>query len=258
MDWATEIGQAGTTLEAHIGVPVQFFIAPYDVCDPDALTYLQQNNYVGARCGDHGTNAPTFTDAFHLKYDVWGPSYSQYIEQGPTPPECQGVAPDSDTPIPSALPAACRDYVFKTYIETTIQQKGFAMREMHGFDDDGVNAWQPVSLADYQGQLDYLLTKVASGDLWVDGPTRVIKYRWAREACALPTVTGGNTLHFADPSADCKKNATILSYLVSTTDSSDPASLTVKQGGATLPTRKLSAGKFAVDADPTAGDAVLE
>jgi hypothetical protein len=64
-------------------------------------------------------------------------------------------------------------------------------------------------------------------------------------------------LTFAAPSADCSKYATGLSYLVSVTDGSDPATLAVMQGGQRVAARKLGPGKFVVDADPTRGDALI-
>jgi hypothetical protein len=51
--------------------------------------------------------------------------------------------------------------------------------------------------------------------------------------------------------------ATLLSYRVSTTDGRDPAALRVRQGDRELPARRLSAGLYLVDADPTRGDALL-
>jgi hypothetical protein len=90
----------------------------------------------------------------------------------------------------------------------------------------------------------------------VDGPTPVIRYRFAREKCALPTVEGGNRLHFT-PSAECQKYGTPLSFVVSTIDGTDPETLHVRQGSTRLPAKKLWARWFVVDADPTQGDAVL-
>jgi hypothetical protein len=103
------------------------------------------------------------------------------------------------------------------------------------------------------------VSKINAGALWMDGPTRVLRYAFARDpqTCAAPTIVAGNTLHFGSPSAACQKVTTTLSYRVSTTDGSDPALVGVTQGGAMLPVRKTSAGHFVADADPTKGDAVL-
>jgi len=115
--------------------------------------------------------------------------------------------------------------------------------------------WETVPLDDYRAHLDYLVGKVASGALWVEGPTTVVKYRLAREACALP-VAVGDTLRFAAPSAACRRVATVLSYRVSS-GGADLPRLLVRQGDRELPARRIAPGRYVVDADPTRGDAHL-
>ena len=168
-------------------------------------------------------------------------------------PVCQGVK-EYETPPPMA-PAGCRATVLKQYVDDTITRKGWAVREFHGFTDDP-SVFEALSVEDYKTHLDYLTSKVASHDLWVEGPTPVLKYRFAREKCPLPSFAGGS-LKFAAPSDECSKYATVVSYLVATSDGSDPASLAVRQGGVMLPGRKLGPGSFVVDADPSKGDAQL-
>jgi hypothetical protein len=250
-DLAKEIDQASDLIKEQTGLTPQYFIFPYDVCGATPIEHLKSKGYLGARCGDHGINATDFPDAFETKFDVWGPNWSIYLDEGP----CAGkTQPDQDTD-PKNIDADCRMYVMNHYVDETISQGGWGNREMHGFEGDG-GAFQPITVADYAAHLDYVKTKIDAGDLWMEGPTQVVKYRFAREKCDKPTLSG-STLTFGTPSADCQTYATVLSYLVSTTDGSDPASLKVVQGGATLPARKLSAGKFVVDADPTKGDAVI-
>jgi len=250
-DYAREIDATVAAIMKNVGVKTQFFIFPYDVCGSGAVAHLKQTGFLGARCGDHGVLPADFTDAFQTTFDIWGPSYSKYVGKGP----CAGVKPDGDAQ-PSTLPQACRTYVLQTYIDDTIKAKGWTTREMHGFDPGDIadGGWQTVTTGDYRIYLDYLKMKSDAGDLWVEGPTPVIKYRFAREKCGMPTVEG-DKLHFGTPSADCTKYATPVSYIVTT--GGDPASLKTTQGAAVYPARKLGPGKFAVDADPTKGDAVI-
>jgi hypothetical protein len=252
-DYKREIDATVAAIMKNVGVKTEYFIFPYDVCGAGAVTHLKDLQFVGARCGGHGVSPSNFADGFKTDYDIWGPSYSMYVGKGP----CAGVQPDSDTQ-PGKLSVACREYVLKQYIDDAIKAKGWANREMHGFDpdDNPAGGWQTVNIADYRTYLDYLKMKSDAGDLWVEGPTRVIKYRFAREKCAAPTIEAGK-LHFAAPSADCTRYAYPLSYIVSTTDASDPAMLKTTQGTTEYPARKLGPGKFAVDADPTKGDAVI-
>jgi peptidoglycan/xylan/chitin deacetylase (PgdA/CDA1 family) len=249
-DYMKEIDQAGAAIKAALAIPLDFYIFPFDVCDPAAVARLKAQGYLGARCGDLGINAPAFTDNFKIRFDVWGPAYSMYFDA----PPCRGVKQFETAP--AQAPAACRTYVYDQLIDDAIKQKGWALREFHGFEDD-VMAFEPLVVAEYAAHLDYALGKVQAGALWVEGPTPVLRYRWARQNCSPPTISGKNRLVFAAPGADCQRYATVVSYLVSTTDGSDPAALSVEQGGVRLPARKLGKGSFAVDADPTRGDATL-
>jgi peptidoglycan/xylan/chitin deacetylase (PgdA/CDA1 family) len=261
VDFANEIGKSGTTLKANIGLPLDFFIFPYDVCDPTAIAYLKSNGYLGARCGTLNVNTPTFADPFAVNYDVFGPSYSRYFGQASCAKTAAGAAPVQYTTLPSEYTDACRMYVLNQNVDDAIAAKGWAVREMHGFDPGDIpsGGWEVVTLPDYQAHLDYLVTRVTAGALWVEGPSRVIRYRFARDTtnCALPTITAGRTLQFSAPSANCQKYATVLSYKVSTTDGSDPASVQVNQGGVLLPAKRVSAGHYVVDADPTLGNAEI-
>ena len=291
-----EIGDAATTLKAKLLPTVpefsnDFFIFPYDYCNVSAIAFLKSLGYLGARCGIPADTSMVpvspnnFADGFNVFYDVFGPAYSHYVIDiasakrggGCTPivqycnatyasgagdPGCKATAAKPDDagccPATSADPTSCINYVNNQYVDDTIAAGGWGIREFHGFhplDDDG--GFETISPADYGTHLDYVKAKRDAGSLWVSGPSPVLRYRFARDACALPTVTAGNTLHFPAPSANCSKYKTILSYLVETTDATDPVLVSVKQGGKSLPVKKLGVGHYVVDADPTLGDAVL-
>jgi hypothetical protein len=65
-----------------------------------------------------------------------------------------------------------------------------------------------------------------------------------------------STLRFGSPSPACARVATTVTYLVSTVDGADRP-LQVLQAGHWSPVRRLGPARFAVDADPTRGDAVV-
>lgn len=246
-DFTREIDQAGALLAAH-GVRGDFFVFPYDACDPGGLAWLGQRGYLGARCGSHAITQSDFTDSFHVDGDVWGPAYSAYGRD----PACQGVV-QYETP-PAQTPPACRAHVLRAILDDAVAKRGWANRVFHGFEDDP-NAWEALPLADYTAHLDEVKGRAEAGQLWVAGPATVLRYRWARERCALPAVEGG-VLRFAPPTPACARVATAVSYLVSTVDGSDSA-LEVRQAGAVLPAHRLGPGRYAIDADPTRGAAVV-
>jgi hypothetical protein len=245
-DFATEIDRAAMMLEERTGVKPGFILFPYDVCDPGAVARAKTRGYVGARCAQ-GMNNNDFADPFKVAFDLWGPAWSTYRSMGT---QCMGVT--ARTTRPNQASATCRQHVLSKYVEDAIAKKAWAMRGFHGFDSDN-GSFEPVSPADYRTHLDFVVTKVAAGQLWVDGPSRVVRYRMARQHCTPPTATGA-VLTFGAPSADCSKHATELSYLI-TTEGSDPATLALSQAGQRIEARKLGAGSFVVDLDPTKGDA---
>jgi peptidoglycan/xylan/chitin deacetylase (PgdA/CDA1 family) len=246
-DFPREIDQAAALLASH-GVRADFFVFPYDACDPAGLSWLAQRDYLGARCGGHDILAPSFTDSFHVDADVWGPAYSAYGK----PPECQGVVP-FETP-PAQTSASCRAHVLRQLVDDAVAHNGWANRVFHGFEDDP-GAWEAVPLGDYTAHLDDVKAREDASLLWVAGPVTVLRYRWARETCTLPIVQA-TTLRFGTPSKSCERVATTLTYLVSTLDGADRP-LQVLQAGTWSPVRRLGPGRFAVNADPTKGDAVL-
>ena len=259
VDFAGEIGRAATTLQAVTGRAPEFFIFPYDVCDPAAVAYLERAGYLAARCGAPGINAPAFADPFAVRLDVFGPSYSRGFGAGACAATAVGAAPVQYVTPPAAYTSACRRDVLDRYVDDAIAVGGWAVRELHGLDPADREGWETVPLADYRAHLDHVVGKVAAGALWVEGPTTVVKYRLAREACALPTVVAGATLRFAAPTAACRRVATVLSYRVSMVDGvhGDVAQLRVRQSDRVLPARRIAAGRYVVDADPTRGDALL-
>jgi hypothetical protein len=251
LDFAMEIDQATRALESNAATSVRFFAFPFDACGPAAVAHLKQRGYFGARCGGRGVSDAKLADGFESKFDVWGPSFSIYGTSGP----CTGsVIPNANQP-PLALPVACRQHVLNRYVDDAIAQKGWAIRTLTGFQNDPL-AFQPIDLADYTAHLDYIKGRSDAGQLWVAGPATVLKYRWARERCALPTVEG-NTLRFAPPSDACRPYLTPLSYVVTSLAAAPPDSLEVTQAGATSTARTIARGRYLVTADPGKGDATL-
>jgi len=251
-NYAQEIGQSTATLVAQAGVAPQFFAFPFDICGQAALTYLKGSGYLGARCGTRGVSASDFLDPFAVRFDQWGPSFSVYRNLGP----CAGLVTANATTPPANVPVACRLYVLNHFVDDAVAQKGWALRAFTGFQDDP-GAFQPVALTDYTTHLDYVRGLVLAGLLWVDGPTTVLKYRWARQTCTLPTVVDGRTLHFAPPNPDCQRYATPLSYLVSATTMVDAPDVTAIQAGISIPAARLGRAAFMVTVDPTGGDVLL-
>ena len=257
VDFATEIDGATAALQAATGRGPGFFIFPYDVCDPAAVAHLRASGYLAARCGGLGSNGSALADPFAVRHDVFGPSYSRYFGAGACGTTVAGAAPLQFGTKPAEYSADCRRFVLDRYVDDAIAARGWAGRELPGVDPVDATGWETVPLADYRAHLDHLVAEVAAGALWVEGPTAVVKYRLAREACALPTAVAPATLHFPPPSPACRRVATVLSYHVATVDGRDRGWRSVRQASRVLPLKRVAQGHYVVDADPTNGDARL-
>lgn len=247
-----QIDQARAILEANLdGFVTTFFIFPEDAFDEPFLAHLEADGYLGARAGARGRNASDFSDDFRLKFDVYGPGYSIYTYEG------AGAGTACDSAVEGQTGTGtdeCRMYVLNHYVDETIAEGGYGIREMHGVGGPG-NGWEPVPTALYEQHLDYVKGKVDAGDLWVTTASDAVRYRHARQACALPVV-GGTGLTFGTPSADCSRYATALSYVISAAGAS-PTSLSATQAGADVDVRMESPGTFLVTADPSKGAVTL-
>ena len=216
-----EIDQANQVLNDNlVGQRTSFFIFPYDSFNDAAVEHLAQVGYLGARAGKKGVNSADFPDGLRVMFDVWGGENSIYDGQGD---------------------------ILKIYVDLAIAQGGWSVREFHGIADTTFFA---MNLDDYRAHLDYVKSKVDSGELWVDTPSAVVRYRFARQNCGTPSVSGYQ-LAFPMPSCDCARYATPLSVVVTTTV--DAPSALAMQGGKMLPTRKLAPNRFVVDVEPLGG-----
>ncbi len=225
-DLSVEIDQATSVLAAHLpDQKLEYFIFPFDSFTQPMVDHLVEVGYSGARAGTKGVNPPDFKDPMRGEFDVYNDENSIYY------PEFSDV--------------------MKAYVDDAISKGGWAIREFHGIQD---SSWQAVPTADYEAHLDYIKAKVDAGELWVDTPSAVSHYRFARQYCGIPTITGA-VLRFDEPNPQCLANATPLSVIL--TSSADEPSLTAMQAGKSLGVKRLGAERYLVDVDPTLGEVTL-
>jgi hypothetical protein len=222
-DLNLELDQATAMLDASlVGQATTYFIFPYDAFSDALIARLDALGYLGARAGERGLNPTEFSDPLRNQFDVWGAT--AYAE-GP-----EGL---------------------QEYVDEAITNGGWANREFHAV---GTEAWEPVPAADYTAHLDYVKSKVDAGELWMDTPSAVVRYRFARAQCGAPVVAAGS-IDFPAATPDCSKYATELSVELLTT--TDPTALVVTQAGAALSAVKLAPSRFRVNVDPTKGPAYV-
>ncbi len=138
------------------------------------------------------------------------------------------------------------------YLDDAIQQGGWAVRELHGIED---NSWGSVPLAKYTAHLDYIVDKIKSNEVWMDTFTKVTRYRSSRAYCGQAIAEDAGTITFTLASSEnCMKYATPLSVIITTNGIDD---ITATQNNAIIPSLRLEAGKYMLEIDPAAGPAYI-
>ena len=216
-----EIDHANQVLNDNlVGQHTSFFIFPYDSFNDAAVDHVGSLGYLGARAGRKGVNPADFPDGLRVMFDVWGGENSIYDGQGD---------------------------ILKIYVDLAISEGGWSVREFHGIADTTFFA---MNLDDYRAHLDYVKSKVDSGELWVDTPSAVVRYRFSRQYCGVPSADGYQ-LSFPTATCDCAHYAVPLSVIVTT--AVDAASAVATQDGKMLPTKKLAPNRFVVEMAPLGG-----
>ncbi|WP_197053812.1 carbohydrate-binding protein [Chitinibacter sp. ZOR0017] len=243
----TEINGATADIAAKLdGYQASYFIWPGDVASTKAVDFLKaQPNFIGGRAThlvdgsgpnnavDYttmpaGVNPANFDNPYRVKWDLFTTDgkWSLY-------------------PMGSEI--------LNLHIDAAISQGGWATRTAHGVD---TGYWETIPLNRYLAHLDYAKAKVDSGELWMDTPSNVIKYRYAREKCSLivPTVVGNRSIGF-NTSAECQKYATPVTLQL--TVANLRGTLQATQGGQALAVKAGPAGSWLVTAHPLAGGITL-
>ena len=148
-NFPTELDLSSNLIASNTGVQPRFFINPYDLLNESVNTRLKTLGYIGVRGGSQEVlNTNSFTDFFHLNYFVFTPTTNTLSN-------------------------------LNNAIDLAIASQGYAMREVHGVGDQ---SWATVPVTTYGAHLDYVKTKILSGDIWNATATEAITYKMQRDA----------------------------------------------------------------------------
>ncbi|MCP4352911.1 MAG: polysaccharide deacetylase family protein, partial [Desulfobacterales bacterium] len=249
-----EIFNSKAELEQKFGVPVEFYVFPYDLWADSSIQSLKDAGYIGARSGnrypriDEGkmtgtipnmTNDANFADPFALQFDVFPRSNSAYK-----------TLPDNGD----------KTAFLKRYIKDAVDSKGWAIQEFHDVPDTLNQNTLSIPLNEYQSLLDSVASCKNRNEIWSSGPTDVIRYRFTREYAGQPSLqssANGYELSFAAPADAAKLNKYNTAITVFFRAPAMTAHISAVQNGVEVPSRKVSDGYFSVDADPTKGSVAI-
>ena len=219
------------------GFEINAYVFPLDAFNDALFQRLQSLDYLGARGGSQrGVNSAELDindplAPFRIRFDA-------FFEDPNTGQNTHSIYNSQGN-------------VLLAYVDDAILQGGWAVRELHGVEDD---SWGTVSLTKYTTHLDYVASKVEANELWVDTFTNVNRYRSSRAYCGEALAQDGAVVFSLSTSADCTKYATPLSVIVNTNGVDN---ITATQNSVEIPSKHLDSGRHILDIDPTAGPAYI-
>jgi peptidoglycan/xylan/chitin deacetylase (PgdA/CDA1 family) len=177
-DYPLEIDTSNALILENTGIDPVFFIFPYDLANNSQIAYLKSRNYIGARTGPRlSLNKADFSDPFKLAFDINFPTSEKFNQR----------------------------FSLNEYISEAIATGGFALREVHGVDD---NSWGVVHKDTLTEHFDLVKQYVESHELWNDRVSAIINYRQAINSCFLKAMDIGHrvTLKIEGEADVCQRN----------------------------------------------------
>lgn len=148
-DFPLEIDSSTSMIIKKTGKHPAFFVFPFDLFTDTMIDYLQYTkHYLGARSGKQNElNSAKLDDPFLIRYSVFRPQ--------------------------DQLP------VLNEWVDKAIQSKMWAVRVMHGIEDE---SWAHITAEEYATHLDYVQLQIRQHKLWMATLSDVITYQHNQES----------------------------------------------------------------------------
>lgn len=167
-DFNRELNTAHNSITTGTGFAPRYYIFPYDNFTNAANDRLKQLNYMGSRTG---WSSPYGPDAgFHVEGYENSDVASFYPDNDGFFRTAVEVFDDNDR----QLSAAGQLAVLNNEVDDAINNNMWANRELHNV---GSSGWGSVQISAYRSHIDYLASKVASGELWVATMSEIMTYQ---------------------------------------------------------------------------------
>ena len=231
-----EIDYSTSSIKSGTGYTPRFFIFPYDQFNENANTYLQSKGYIGGRTGAYNAAADNDFEPDNLGYF-----------RTPLVVDVQNTG--------NGTFAVNLNY----WVDQAITNNEWVNRELHNIGNSG---WGSVSVADYRTHLNYVKSKVTSGDLWVGTISEILTYQIQKlNFTPITTYNAQNkaiNIAWNTPTFDVasylnplqvKSPVTLKVYLNGLT----AQDYVITQGAKTISTKRVKNGILYFDAYPTDG-----
>ena len=161
-DYSQEIDKSTTSIFENTGYKPQFFIYPFDQFSNGANDYLKKLGYIGSRSG--WSSKQENSESYHRS------GYDTYDENS--------FFPDDDGFFRSAVVigvnADGEAGELNENAQLAIDKGVWVNRELHNVGDVG---WGHVPIDTYRSHLDFLQSKMNSGELWIATVSEILTYQ---------------------------------------------------------------------------------
>ncbi|QLG88644.1 polysaccharide deacetylase family protein [Chitinibacter bivalviorum] len=232
-DNVKEVVNAQQLVQSKLGYTMHFIAFPSDLVTPEAKAFVEaQPDILGARAAkdiydgsNAGLNDPEWFKPMFVKWDgYWRDGkWSLYKPK------------DGN--------------ILIQHVDAALQYGAWSYRTMHGVADA---SWESVPVDQYTAYADYLAAKVKSGELWVAGPTDIIRYIVTREHCKLKLE--GNVIKLVQSNDLCKRYASAVTVDVELANGQKGL---FSQNSTPLAAQKLENGHYRINMNPAVGDVTI-
>ncbi len=244
-----ELKTSHQVLHSH-GFDASYFVFPLDKSNDSILRTIADEGYKGARGGSNNQ----INSANLNNNDDLAPFKANF--------DCFNIHQTGEGNCSKHRETQIPQEILKRFLDDAIANGGWALRELHGIEDNPdlaiqdpstSDSWGWVSLQEYRDHLDYVKSKVDSGEVWMDTPTHVTLYWASRAYCGAPSNKGNGKFEFDNPlnSPGCIKYSTPLDVIVTVNNAN---SVSATQDGNTLTVKPLGDHRFLMPVNPTGGE----
>lgn len=229
-DNVKEIVDAQQLVEKKLGYTMHFVAYPSDLATPEAKAFVTAlPEVLGQRAAKH-------------IYDGKAAGLNEIDELQPSFIKWDSYWRDGKW----SLYKPARGNILIQHVDAALEDGAWSYSTMHGVADQ---SWESVPADQYTAYADYLASKVKAGELWVAGPTEILRYQMTRIHC--PLQLEANRIKLGQSDELCQRYASPITVDVRLSAGQKGE---FSQNGKTISAQKLADGQYRIQINPTLGE----
>ncbi|MFT6717529.1 MAG: hypothetical protein ACJA0Q_002186 [Saprospiraceae bacterium] len=263
--WSTELNTSHSSIITGTGFQPRYYIFPYDQFTDAANAELYSKGYLGSRTGWHadGLHTPFYKNGYEANDENLFTSDANGFFR-------TSVQVFDNTDQGNSVFGQTAE--LNSVVDNAISNNEWGNRELH---DVGGVGWGSVKVEAYRDHMDYVQSKVSSGDLWMPTMSEALTYQiqklvytpvaiyndWTKKINITFTEDHSNVSvdvgTYLSP-LTIKTPVTIMLDVSSYGASMDFANVVVKQGESNISEHTLDGNTFFVNLYPSDGSFTIE